>query len=38
MFFAFLGPKFHFNELSVIERCPNYRGVRKERLNCRSMQ
>ena len=27
---AFLGP----NELSVIERCPYYRGVRKERLNC----
>ena len=27
---AFLGP----NELSVIERCPYYRGVRKERLDC----
>ena len=27
---AFLGP----NELSVIERCPCYRGVRKERLDC----
>ena len=26
----FLGP----NELSVIERCPYYRGVRKERLDC----
>ena len=29
-FLAFLGP----NELSVIERCPYYRGVRKERLDC----
>ena len=29
-FLAFLGP----NELSVIERCPCYRGVRKERLDC----
>ena len=27
---AFLGP----NELSVIEKCPNYRGVRKERFDC----
>ena len=30
MVFAFLGP----NELSIIERCPYYRGVRKERLDC----
>ena len=30
MILAFLGP----NELSVIERCPYYRGVRKERLDC----
>ena len=29
-FLAFLGP----NELSVIERCPYYRGVLKERLDC----
>ena len=29
-FWHFLGP----NELSVIERCPYYRGVRKERLDC----
>ena len=29
-FLAFLGP----NELSVIKRCPYYRGVRKERLDC----
>ena len=29
-FLAFLGP----NELSVIERCPYYRGVRKERFDC----
>ena len=29
-FLAFRGP----NELSVIERCPFYRGVRKERLDC----
>ena len=29
-FLAFLGP----NELSVIERCPYYRGFRKERLDC----
>ena len=29
-FLAFLGP----NELSVIERCPLYRGVRNERLDC----
>ena len=29
-FLAFLG----LNELSVIERCPYYRGVRKERLDC----
>ena len=29
-FLAFLGPKV----LSVIERCPYYRGVRKERLDC----
>ena len=29
-FLAFLGP----NELSVIERCPFYRGVRNERLDC----
>ena len=29
-FLAFLGP----NELSVIERCPYYRGVRNERLDC----
>ena len=27
---AFLGP----NELSVIERCPYYRGVRKKKLDC----
>ena len=27
---AFLGP----NELSLIERCPYYRGVHKERLDC----
>ena len=30
MILAFLGP----NELSVIERCPYYRVVRKERLDC----
>ena len=30
MILAFLGP----NELFVIERCPYYRGVRKERLDC----
>ena len=30
MIFGTLGP----NELSVIERCPYYRGVRKERLDC----
>ena len=29
-FLACLGP----NELSVIERCPHYSGVRKERLDC----
>ena len=29
-FLAFLEP----NELPVIERCPCYRGVRKERLDC----
>ena len=29
MIFGTLGP----NELSVIERCPYYRGVRKERLD-----
>ena len=29
MILAFLGA----NELSVIERCPNYRGIRKERLD-----
>ena len=29
MIFVFLGP----NELSVVERCPYYRGVRKERLD-----
>ena len=29
-FLPFLGP----NELSVIERCLYYRGVRKERLDC----
>ena len=29
-FLAFLGP----NQLSVIERCPYYRGVRKERFDC----
>ena len=29
-FLAFMGP----HELSVIERCPYYRGVRKERLDC----
>ena len=29
-FLVFLGP----NELSVIERCPYYRGVREERLDC----
>ena len=29
-FLEFLGP----NELSVIERCPYYRGFRKERLDC----
>ena len=29
-FQAFLGP----NELSVVERCPYYRGVGKERLDC----
>ena len=23
------------NELSVIERCPYYRGVHKERLDCK---
>ena len=27
---VFLGPK----QLSVIERCPYYRGVHKERLDC----
>ena len=30
MIFGILG----LNELSVIERCPYYRGVRKERLDC----
>ena len=30
MIFGTLGP----NELSVIERCPYYRGVRNERLDC----
>ena len=30
MIFGILGP----NELSVIERCPYYGGVRKERLDC----
>ena len=30
MIFGTLGP----NELSVIERSPCYRGVRKERLDC----
>ena len=30
MIFGTLGP----NELSVIERCPYYRGVCKERLDC----
>ena len=29
-FLAFLGP----NELSVIERCSHYRGVRTERFDC----
>ena len=29
-FLAFLGP----NELSVIERCPYYKGFRKERFDC----
>ena len=29
-FLAFLG----LNELSVIDRCPYYRGVRKESLDC----
>ena len=29
---AFLGP----NELSVIERCPYYRSIRNERLDCLS--
>ena len=29
MIFGFLGP----NELSVVEKCPFYRGVRKERLD-----
>ena len=29
-FFAFLGP----NDLSVIERCLYYGGIRKERLHC----
>ena len=29
MIFGFLGP----NELSVVERCLYYRGVRKERLD-----
>ena len=29
MIFGFLGP----NELSVVERCPYYRGVRKEGLD-----
>ena len=33
MIFGILGP----NELSVIERCPYYRGVRKERLDCTSL-
>ena len=33
MIFGILGP----NELSVIERCPYYRGVRKERLDCIGM-
>ena len=32
-FMAFLGP----NELAVIERCPYYRGVRKESLDCIKM-
>ena len=30
MIFGILG----LNEWSVIERCPYYRGVRKERLDC----
>ena len=30
MIFGTLGP----NELSIIERCPYYRGVRKEGLDC----
>ena len=30
IFLAFLGP----NELSVIERCPFYRGARTERFDC----
>ena len=29
MIFGFLGP----NELSVVEKCPFYRGVHKERLD-----
>ena len=29
MIFGFLGP----NELSVVEKCPFYRGVRKERVD-----
>ena len=33
-FLAFLGP----NELSVIERCPYYRGVRKQRLDCKNFE
>ena len=33
MIFGILGP----NELSVIERCPYYRGVRKERLDSTSL-
>ena len=33
-FLAFLGP----NELCVIERCPYYRGVRKESLDCKNFK
>ena len=34
MIFGISGTK----ELSVIERCPYYRGVRKERLHCVNTQ
>ena len=33
MIFGMLGP----NKLSVIDRCPYYRGVHKEKLDCISI-